>query len=71
MLPIFLGMDEFGEPVYVTIIYRNLLAAGEPGGGKSGLLNTIVGHFALSTNTRLVLLDGKLVELRPLRRHRR
>jgi S-DNA-T family DNA segregation ATPase FtsK/SpoIIIE len=58
-------MDEFGEPVYVKIIYRNLLAAGEPGGGKSGLLNTIVGHFALSTNTRLVLFDGKLVELGP------
>ena len=63
--PIFLGMDEFGEPVYVKIIYRNLLAAGEPGGGKSGLLNTIVGHFALCTGTRLVLFDGKLVELGP------
>src|SRR3954470_9121406 len=63
--PIFLGMDEFGEPVYVRIIYRNLLAAGEPGGGKSGVLNPIVGHFALCTNTRLVLFDGKLVELGP------
>jgi S-DNA-T family DNA segregation ATPase FtsK/SpoIIIE len=62
---IFLGMDEFGEPVYVKITGHNLLAAGEPGGGKSGLLNTIVGHYALSTNTRLVLFDGKLVELDP------
>src|SRR5207302_6083554 len=34
-----------------------------PGGGKSGLLNTIVAHIALSMNTRLVLFDGKQVEL--------
>src|SRR5215472_449247 len=60
---IYLGVDEFGEPVYVRIIYRNLLAAGEPGGGKSGLLNTITAHAALSANTRLVLFDGKQVEL--------
>jgi S-DNA-T family DNA segregation ATPase FtsK/SpoIIIE len=63
--PIFLGVNEFGEPVYIELIYRNILAAGEPGGGKSGLLNTIVSHVALSTDARLVLLDGKLVELGP------
>jgi len=40
-----------------------LLAGGEPGGGKSGLLNVIAAHAALSTDTRLVLFDGKLVEL--------
>jgi S-DNA-T family DNA segregation ATPase FtsK/SpoIIIE len=61
--PIFLGIDEFGAPVYVEFIYRNLLAGGEPGGGKSGLLNTVAAHAALSVNTRLVLFDGKLVEL--------
>ncbi len=61
--PLFLGIDEFGAPVYVELIYRNVLAAGEPGGGKSGLLNTIAAHAALSENTRLVLFDGKLVEL--------
>ena len=61
--PIFLGIDEFGQPVYITLAYRNLLAGGEPGGGKSGLLNTIAAHAALSTDSRLVLLDGKLVEL--------
>ena len=61
--PIYLGVDEFGEPVYVRIIYRNILAGGEPGGGKSGLLNTIIAHAALSVNTRLVLFDGKQVEL--------
>jgi S-DNA-T family DNA segregation ATPase FtsK/SpoIIIE len=61
--PLFLGIDEFGAHVYVELIYRNLLAAGEPGGGKSGFLNTIAAHAALSENTRLVLFDGKLVEL--------
>jgi DNA segregation ATPase FtsK/SpoIIIE, S-DNA-T family len=61
--PIYLGVDEFGEPVYVRIIYRNMLAGGEPGGGKSGLLNIITAHAALSVNTRLVLFDGKQVEL--------
>jgi DNA segregation ATPase FtsK/SpoIIIE, S-DNA-T family len=61
--PLFLGIDEFGAPVYIELPYHNLLAAGEPGGGKSGLLNTIAAHAALSENTRLVLFDGKLVEL--------
>ncbi|HEX6969662.1 MAG TPA: FtsK/SpoIIIE domain-containing protein [Micromonosporaceae bacterium] len=61
--PIYLGIDEFGAPVYLELVYRNLLAGGEPGGGKSGLLNTIAAHAALSTDTRLVLFDGKLVEL--------
>jgi S-DNA-T family DNA segregation ATPase FtsK/SpoIIIE len=63
--PLFLGIDEFGAPVYIDLIYRNLLAGGEPGGGKSGLLNAIVAHGALCTDTRLVLFDGKLVELGP------
>jgi S-DNA-T family DNA segregation ATPase FtsK/SpoIIIE len=61
--PIFLGIDEYGQPVYVTLAYRNLLAGGEPGGGKSGLLNAIAAHAALSCDSRLVLFDGKLVEL--------
>jgi DNA segregation ATPase FtsK/SpoIIIE, S-DNA-T family len=61
--PLFVGIDEFGAPVYLTLAYRNLLAGGEPGGGKSGLLNNVAAHAALSTDARLVLLDGKLVEL--------
>ncbi|RQW98678.1 FtsK/SpoIIIE domain-containing protein [Micromonospora globispora] len=65
--PLFIGIDEFGQPVYLDVIYRNILIAGEPGGGKSGLVNNICGHGALSDNTRLVLLDAKLVELGPWR----
>ena len=63
--PIYLGINEFGEPVYIRLIYRNLLAGGEPGGGKSALLNIIAAHAALSAATRLVLFDGKQVELGP------
>ena len=61
--PIHVGSDEFGQPFYIRLIYKNLLAAGEPGGGKSGLLNTVAAHAALSTGSRLVLFDAKDVEL--------
>jgi DNA segregation ATPase FtsK/SpoIIIE, S-DNA-T family len=61
--PIFLGLDENGVPVYVELAYRNLLVGGEPGGGKSVLLNNIVGHAALCPDVTLVLIDGKQVEL--------
>ena len=61
--PIYVGNDEFGQPVLIRLIYKNLLAAGEPGGGKSGLLNTVAAHAALSAGSRLVLFDAKDVEL--------
>jgi S-DNA-T family DNA segregation ATPase FtsK/SpoIIIE len=61
--PLFLGIDEFGHPVYLPLSYRNLLIGGEPGAGKSTLLNTIVGHAALCHDVTLCLLDGKQVEL--------
>ncbi len=61
--PVHVGTDEFGAPVHTKIIYKNLLAAGEPGGGKSGLMNALTAHAALSACSRLVLFDGKQVEL--------
>ena len=66
--PVYLGIDEYGHHVHCPFIYRNLLVAGEPGGGKSGLLNNIAAHAALSSvtgKTRLVGFDAKLVELGP------
>ncbi|WP_052311964.1 MULTISPECIES: FtsK/SpoIIIE domain-containing protein [unclassified Actinoplanes] len=63
--PLFIGIDEFGEHVTLDIVYHNLLTAGEPGGGKSGLLNLVAATAALSDNTRLIGMDGKWVELGP------
>jgi S-DNA-T family DNA segregation ATPase FtsK/SpoIIIE len=33
--PVFIGVDEFGMPVTVSLMYRNMLVGGEPGAGKS------------------------------------
>jgi len=65
--PIHLGTDENGDPVYVNLAERNMLLGGEPGGGKSSGLNLIVAHGALSYDCKLILLDGKRVELGPWR----
>jgi len=61
--PIHVGIDENADAVLLRLIYRNLLAAGEPGSGKSGLLNNVVAHAALAHDCRLWLMDGKRVEL--------
>jgi len=61
--PVFIGVDEFGKPVYVTMMYRNKLIGGEPGAGKSSLLSNYLAHAALSSDCRLCLIDGKQVEL--------
>ncbi|GAA1769344.1 hypothetical protein GCM10009681_45940 [Luedemannella helvata] len=66
--PVFIGIDEFGHRVTVPLIYRNMLIGGEPGAGKSALLNLLVAHAALSLDARLCLLDGKRVELGQWRR---
>ena len=61
--PIYLGIDEAGLPVYVPMMYNNMLLGGLPGAGKSVTLSMVVAHAALSMNTRLCLIDGKQVEL--------
>jgi hypothetical protein len=61
--PVHLGTDEAGRAVRISLAERMVLIGGEPGGGKSGALNLIVGHAALSSDCRLVLVDGKQVEL--------
>src|SRR4051794_14128363 len=66
--PMHVGIDEFGQPIRVPMIYRNMLIGGEPGAGKSALLNAIVAHAALALDCRLCLLDGKQVELGQWRR---
>jgi S-DNA-T family DNA segregation ATPase FtsK/SpoIIIE len=61
--PVYVGIDEFLKPVHMRLIYKNLLVAGLPGGGKSSLLNNLTAHAALSAASRLVLFDAKKVEL--------
>jgi DNA segregation ATPase FtsK/SpoIIIE, S-DNA-T family len=61
--PFFIGLDEFGHPLRLPMMFRNILAGAEPGGGKSNLLQTLTAHAALDPTCRLVLLDGKQVEL--------
>ncbi|MGH3684473.1 MAG: FtsK/SpoIIIE domain-containing protein [Pseudonocardiaceae bacterium] len=66
--PVELGIDEQARPVRIGLAERNLLAAGEPGAGKSVGLGLIVAHAALSLDCRLILVDGKRVELGVWRR---
>jgi len=61
--PIYLGVDAYGDPMRVTLAYRNLLLGGDPHSGKSCGMSNILGHAALSADVDLVLLDGKEVEL--------
>ena len=61
--PVHLGRDEYGQPVYVDLAERNMLLGGEPGAGKSSGLNLIIAHGALSCDCKLILVDGKQVEL--------
>jgi DNA segregation ATPase FtsK/SpoIIIE, S-DNA-T family len=61
--PVHLGTDELGNRVEITLAERNMLIGGEPGGGKSVALQLVVAHGALALDCRLVLVDGKRVEL--------
>ncbi len=61
--PIHLGVDETGTQVEASLAERNMLIGGEPGGGKSVALQLIVAHGALSADCKLILIDGKRVEL--------
>ena len=49
--------------MHVNLAERNMLLGGEPGAGKSSGLNLIVAHGALSYDCKLILVDGKQVEL--------
>lgn len=61
--PMPLGVDEQGEQVAVKLVERNVLIGGEPGAGKSAALSVLIAAAALDPETRVWLLDGKLVEL--------
>jgi hypothetical protein len=61
--PIPVGLDEDGSEVTITLPERNLLLGGEPGAGKSNILQLLVAVGALDPSVKLTLLDPKLVEL--------
>jgi hypothetical protein len=61
--PIPVAVDEDGTEVMVSLPERNLLLGGEPGAGKSNILQLLVAVGALDSSVRLTLLDPKLVEL--------
>jgi hypothetical protein len=57
------GEDEDGNEVTVTLPERNLLAGGEPGAGKSTVVQVLIAAAALDPSVVLTLFDPKLVEL--------
>jgi hypothetical protein len=62
-LPVPVGVDEDGQWVHIALPERNLLLGGEPGSGKSGAMALLLAAAALDPSVKLILLDGKLVEL--------
>jgi DNA segregation ATPase FtsK/SpoIIIE-like protein len=61
--PIPVGVDEDGSKVTVSLPERNLLEGGEPGSGKSTIVQLLIAAAALDPSVQLTLLDPKLVEL--------
>ncbi len=63
--PVDVGADEYGQRMSVMLAYRNLLIGGEPGGGKSNGIQSILGHAALCPDLRLYLFDANEVQFAP------
>jgi S-DNA-T family DNA segregation ATPase FtsK/SpoIIIE len=65
-IPIVLGEDTFGEPVYTDLTtLPHLLIAGTTGSGKSVFLNSIILTILATqkpSDVRLVMIDPKVVE---------
>ncbi|GAA5036510.1 FtsK/SpoIIIE domain-containing protein [Actinopolymorpha pittospori] len=57
------GIDEYGRPLQVELASRSLLAGGLSRSGKSGFISNGVGHMSQCTDARIILIDGKIVEL--------
>jgi hypothetical protein len=62
-LPVPVGVDEDGQWIHIALPERNVLLGGEPGSGKSAAMSLLLAAAALDPAVRLILLDGKLVEL--------
>jgi hypothetical protein len=66
-MPVPVGVDEDGVPVWLDLAGHHVLVGGEPGAGKSNALSMIVAAAALDPHVDLWCLDAKLVELAPWR----
>jgi S-DNA-T family DNA segregation ATPase FtsK/SpoIIIE len=62
--PISVGVDRDGNRISISLIERNLLIGGEPGSGKSVLLNVLIAYLSRCSDVKLYLFDAKFVELR-------
>jgi hypothetical protein len=60
--PVHLGVAEDGQPLRLSFVERSLLVGGEPGSGKSSLLNVVASHAAKSPDAHLVLIDPNEVQ---------
>ncbi|WP_276970230.1 FtsK/SpoIIIE domain-containing protein [Ferrimicrobium acidiphilum] len=60
--PISIGIDEFGNELSVSLFEHNLLIGGEPGSGKSSLLQVLASTLICDPGVDLYLLDPKFVE---------
>lgn len=65
--PLRLGIDEHGQPVNITVLYRHTLVAGASDWGKSGLINLIIKRLARRADVDIYGIDMKpgSVELGP------
>lgn len=65
--PLRLGIDEHGNPVNITVLYRHTLVAGASDWGKSGLINLIIKRLARRADVDIYGIDMKpgSVELGP------
>jgi hypothetical protein len=65
--PVVLGMDAFGQPVEVDLLYNHVLIGGASDNGKSSLQAVLLAYVAACQDAEAVLIDLKpgAVELGP------
>ena len=67
--PALLGLDAFGQPVHVPLLYNHVLIGGATDNGKSGIQNVLIAYAVACEDAEVLLVDLKpgAVELGPWR----
>ncbi|MFB8025969.1 MULTISPECIES: FtsK/SpoIIIE domain-containing protein [unclassified Streptomyces] len=67
--PAALGMDAFGQPVLIPLLYNHVLIGGATDNGKSGVQSVLIAHVAACEDAEALLIDMKpgAVEFSPWR----